>query len=256
MKFLYEYRTKDNVRHEGVISAASRDAAFAALKAQGIRPGSVKEAPGLFNKLFGKGKRWIAIAVLAIVAIVSTFVALRNKSLVNPLQTIDDSMRRQILGDSAIIEKGIRTGWQDVFAKDGDRFFASFALPGQPPALVRVSVKDFESALLNGVEVQSSDTLEARQIKAIVEGMKCEARVYIQEGGTVDKYCRRLIRRQQEEIGYYNRAEREIQVASKNKVPAVELERLWEKRNSELRQMGIKPIPIPQNLDFAAEAKK
>lgn len=256
MKFLYEYRTKDNVRHEGVINAASRDAAFAALKAQGIRPGSVKEAPGVFNKVFGKGKRWIAIALLAIIAVASTFVALRNKSSLNTLPAIDDSMRRQILGDSAIIEKGIRTGWQNVFDNEGDRFFASFALPGQAPAVVRVSVKDFEIALFNKVDVKNTDTLEARQVKTIVEGMKREARAYLNEGGTMEKYCRRLMRRQQEEIGYYTRAEREIYIASKNKMPAIELERLWEKRNSELRQMGIKPVSIPENLDFGAEAKR
>lgn len=256
MKFLYEYRTKDNVRHEGVISAASRDAAFAALKAKGIRPGSVKEAPGVFNKVLGKGKRWIAIALLAIVAVASTCVALRNKSSLKTLPTIGDSMRRQILGDSAIIEKGVRTGWQDVFATEGDRFFASFALPGQAPAVVRVSAKDFEFALSNKVDVKNTDTLEARQVKIIVEGMKREARAYLKDGGTVEKYCRRLIRRQQEEIGYYTRAEREIQIASKNKMPAFELEKLWEKRNSELRQMGIKPVSMPENLDFRTEARK
>lgn len=250
MKFLYEYRTKDNVRHEGVINAASRDAAFAALKAQGIRPGSVKEAPGLFNKVFGKGKRWIAIAALSIVAIASTSIALRDKVSSKTLPAIDDSMRRQILGDSAIIEKGIRTGWQDVFENEGDRFLASFALPGQAPKIVRVNAISLRTALSAKVEVLDSDTLEARQIKVIVEGMKREARAYLKEGGTIEKYCRRLIRRQQEEIGYYVRAEREVQVASKNKMPAVELEKLWEKRNSELRQMGIRPISMPENLDF------
>lgn len=255
MKFIYEYRTKDNVRHEGVISAASRDAAFAALKAQGIRPGSVKEAPGFFNKVFGKGKRWIAIALLALVAAVSTTVALLQSEPAT-LAVIDGSMRRQILGDSAIIEKGVRTSWSDVFSKEGDRFLASFALPGQPPAIVRVKQEDFQSVLSSQSEVKESDSLEARQVKTIVEGMKREARAYLEAGGTIEKYCRRLIRRQQLEIGYYTRAEREINMASKNRMPAVELEKLWEKRNSELRQMGIKPVSIPENLDFGVEAKK
>ena len=113
MKFIYEYRTKDNIRHEGVINAASRDAAFAALKAQGIRPGSVKEAPGVWNKLFGKGKRWIAIVLLAIIAIISMTFALHKNESITPSFIADSAvggaMRRQILGDSAIIEKGVRT---------------------------------------------------------------------------------------------------------------------------------------------------
>ena len=42
------------------------EAAYAALRAQGIKAGHVDEAPGVFNKLFGKGKRWMAIAVLVV----------------------------------------------------------------------------------------------------------------------------------------------------------------------------------------------
>ena len=70
MKFLYEYRTSDNAKHSGTICAGSRDAAYAAIKALGVRPSRVVEAPGFFNKLFGKGKRWIAISLLAAVAVV------------------------------------------------------------------------------------------------------------------------------------------------------------------------------------------
>ena len=54
------------MRHEGVINASSRDEVYSILKARGIRPGSVVEAPGFFNKLFGRGKRWLLIAALAI----------------------------------------------------------------------------------------------------------------------------------------------------------------------------------------------
>ena len=44
MKFLYEYRTSDNVHHDGTINAPDREAAYAALKAQGIRPRCVAVA--------------------------------------------------------------------------------------------------------------------------------------------------------------------------------------------------------------------
>ena len=66
MKFLYTYRTPDNKQHRGEIAAATKEAAYAALRAQGIKAGHVDEAPGVFNKLFGKGKRWMAIAVLVV----------------------------------------------------------------------------------------------------------------------------------------------------------------------------------------------
>lgn len=74
MKFLYEYRTSDNAKHSGTISAASRDAAYAAIKVLGVRPSRVVEAPGFFNKLFGKGKRWLAIAALGVLVIIAIFV--------------------------------------------------------------------------------------------------------------------------------------------------------------------------------------
>ena len=56
MKFTYQYRTKDNAIQHGVVSATDKDAAYAALRAYGIKPSRVEELPGFFNKLFGKGK--------------------------------------------------------------------------------------------------------------------------------------------------------------------------------------------------------
>ena len=74
MKFLYEYRTSDNIKHSASICASSQEAAYAALKKQGIKPCRFAEAPGIFNKVFGKGKRWIAIIILSIVCIVETIL--------------------------------------------------------------------------------------------------------------------------------------------------------------------------------------
>ena len=53
-----------------MVNAPSLDAAYKLLKSQGIKPGRVVEAPGFFNKLFGKGKRWLAIGALIVVAAV------------------------------------------------------------------------------------------------------------------------------------------------------------------------------------------
>ena len=60
VRFVYQYRTHDNAVRSGEVSAADRDAAYRALKEKGIRPSRLEEAPGLANKIFGKGKRWIA----------------------------------------------------------------------------------------------------------------------------------------------------------------------------------------------------
>lgn len=91
MKFNYEYRTSDNKLHGGVVCAASREDAFTALKARGINPARVVEAPGFFNKLFGKGKRWIAIGVLAFaLALALAALVLRRGGAEPPVQGYDE----------------------------------------------------------------------------------------------------------------------------------------------------------------------
>ena len=60
---------------------------------------------------------------------------------------MDDTTRRQIIGDTAIIEKGIRTGWADVFDLEGERFLASFAIPGVPAGQRSTTVDEIRKAL-------------------------------------------------------------------------------------------------------------
>lgn len=270
LKFHYEYRTSDNVRHKGVISAVDREAAFTALKAKGIKPGRVVEAPGLLNKLFGKGKRWFVIAVLAggllaVLCILHSAIrtaetagadlkAVREEAR-NLVSTFDDTTRRQVIGDVVIISKGIATGWEDVFPYEGERFLASFAIPGVPAGLRNTSEAELLAALNRSAdESVKSDSdvlkkyaLEVRQIRAIVEGMKQELREYLNGGGTLVGYGKALVQRQEKEIGIYNRAKAEIDRAVEQKMPEADFIRLWEKRNNELRNIGVKLIPIPSD---------
>ena len=257
MKFLYEYRTKDNVRHEGVICAASKDAAFSALKAQGIRPGSVKEAPGFFNKLFGKGKRWIAIVVLAILC-VTLAIAVGRGVLTAPQPSLvedvfDATMRRQVIGDVAVIEEGIRTGWAGVFDLEGERFLASFAIPGVPAGQRSTTEAEIQKALardcrkIDSNTSLGSDSLEARQIRSMVEGMKGELREFLSAGGTIAAYGRRLVERQEAEIGYYNRAKAELDRLVADKADEKTVEALWKARNEKLRRLGIKLLTLPES---------
>ena len=253
MKFLYEYRTPDNEKHKGEICAADREAAFAALKAQGIKPSRFAEAPGLLNKLFGKGKRWMAIVVLAVLCV--TLAIAVGRVVLNAPQpstveeSLDSSARRQVIGDAAVIEKGIRTGWADVFKSEGDRFLASFAIPGIPPA-VRSTTEGELRKVLDSADAASrrdDDSIEARQIRAMVEGMKEELRAYLADGGTVVGYGTALVARQEQEQQYYNLAKSELEAAAKSDtLSAEEVELLWDKRNGELRKMGIKLVPMPE----------
>ena len=243
MKFIYQYRTADNVRHDGVVNAADKDAAFALLKSQGIKPSRMVVAPGVFNKLFGAGKRWIAIGVLAVLVVVLS-VALSTMK-VSAVAVFDDTSRRQVIGDSAIVEKGIRTGWASVFPEEGERFLASFAIPGVPAGQRSTTETEIRQSLDRVVRPSEGDSVETRQIKAMVEGMKEELRRFIAAGGSVKAYGNRLVERQEQELGYYNRVKTEIEAAVAAKMPTEDLEALWERRNDELRQMGIKLVAMP-----------
>ena len=251
MKFLYTYRTPDNKQHRSEITAPTKEAAYAALRAQGIKAGHIDEAPGFFNKLFGKGKRWIAIAVLALIAIAATVAALSYKSEVESApvgiaNALLAETRHQVIGDTVVIEKGIRTGWAEVFPGEGERFLASFAIPGVPAGQRNTSEDEIKAALARRIEATETDGIEVRQIKAMVEGMKQELRQYLADDGTIVEYGKALVQRQEEELGYYNRAKTEIENAKKSGMNQAQLVALWEKRNAALRRMGVKLVQLPE----------
>ena len=253
MKYTYAYKTSDGTRHEASMDAESRDAVFAALRKQGIKAIKVVAADGskANGEIRGVRKRVLAAAVVGAAVLAGVVVYFAAQSTTNEAQNTDflsSQTRRQVVGDVAVIEKGIRTGWADVFELEGERFLASFAIPGVPAGQRSTTEEEIRKAL--GTKHQAlgtqSDSLEARQIIAMVEGMKEEARRYLAAGGTIAGYGRRLVRRQEEEIAYYNRAKAEIENAQKSKMPAAQLNDLWEKRNESLRQMGVKLVPIPE----------
>jgi hypothetical protein len=249
MKYTYAYKTSDGVRHEDSMNAASREEVFAALRAKGIKAIKVVAADGskANGEVRGVRKRVVAV-LIAIVALgvgVCAYLggALTGGSPVSGTAFQTDQSRRQIIGDAAIIEKGIRNGWSDVFTLEGERFLASFAIPGVKAGQRNTSEKEFAAALENKCVVANSDSLEARQIKAMVEGMKNEARRYIAAGGTIVGYGKRLTERQDAEIAVYNRVKAEIEKARATMTESAFMT-YWEKRNDELRNLGIKTIGL------------
>ena len=254
MRFLYEYKTRDNERRGGEITAPSRAAVYAELKKRGIKPYKVDLAPGFLNRVQSLGKRTAAIVVLGALCLVLG-VAVRsfqreNTELNSSLSTLNSSFesttRRQVIGDTAIIEKGIRNGWADIFPEEGERFLASFAIPGVPAGQRNTTEEEIGAALSRRIEPTEADGLEARQIKSMVEGMKDELREFMRNGGTIKQFGSALVERQEAELGYYNRTKSELETVRKSGMSAKELESLWERRNNELRQMGIKLVPMPE----------
>ena len=253
MKYTYAYKTSDGARHEATMVAKSREEAFAQLRKQGIKAIKVVAADG--SKANGEVRGVRKRAVAALVAFVALGVGViaflsgtrtgGNSAPSEPTFTTDQD-RRQIIGDAAIIEKNIRNGWTDVFELEGERFLASFAIPGVKAGQRNTSEKEFALALEAKCEIDSSDSLEARQIKAMVEGMKNVARSYIAAGGTIVEYGKRLTERQDAEIAVYNRVKADLDKA-REAMTDNEFILYWEKRNDELRNLGIKTVGLGED---------
>ena len=252
MKFTYQYKTSDGVRHTGVYAARSRTAVYDELRAKGIKAFGVEPAPGVVNKLAGLwGWRTGVIVVLALTASVASIAYFREKVEV---PVVEDSVflantRRQIIGDTMVIEDGIKNGWRDVFPEEGERFLASFAIPGVPAGVRTTNVGELEKALQRKVSIAPDDSMEAKQIKSMVEGMKDELRGYIAHGGTIAGYGERLVERQEQELSYYRRIKDEIDAAVKNGLTDAEVEAKWKFGNAELRNMGIRLVPMPDSAE-------
>lgn len=262
MKFVYDYQDKANKRHSGTLCAPTKAAAYTILKSQGVKPIHCGEAPGFFNLVLGRGKRWIAICVLAVIVGVvgvlyfRTFRTLKTVQTSDVFRTLQDietsTTRRQLVGDAAAIEKGMRTGWSNVFAEKGEQFLASYAIPGVMVGQLSTTTQELMRVIEMPARSRSTpcvDSFEARQIRAMVEGMKHELRQFLANGGTVFEYGQRLVARQEEEIKYYNIAQQDLEIAIESGKSAADVEALWERHNSSLRKMGIKTIPYPAGKD-------
>ena len=235
------------------MNAESREAVFSKLREQGIKAIKVVAADGskANGAVYGVRKRVFAASVLgAVILAVGVTVAVGHVIFdtmkPSPVEgVIESTTRRQIVGDTAVIDKGILTGWKDVFAEEGERFLASFAIPGVKAGQRNTTEQEIAAALLRKTDIAESDGIEARQIKAMVEGMKDEARRFIAAGGSIVAYGRRLTERQDAEIALYERVKSEIDKAAQT-MNADELVSLWEQRNNQLRNLGIKLVSLPE----------
>ncbi len=248
MKYTYAYKDCEGKRHEESMDAASREAVFEALRARGIRPIKVVAADGskANGEVVGIRRRVVASIVLlaaVVVGVAAYFVGARSTDPSDVPSFEAEQTRRQVIGDTAVVDKGILTGWSDVFPEEGERFFASFAIPGVKAGQRNTTVEELNAALGRKVAVSPDDGMEARQIKSMVEGMKAEARAYIAAGGTIVEYGKRLTERQDAEIAIYERAKADFEAAKKTKSDD-ELVAYWESLNDQLRNLGIKLIPL------------
>lgn len=246
MKFVYEYRTSDNVPHKGTIAASTKEAAYDALKARGIKPGKVWEAPGLFNKLFGKGKRWIAIVVLLLVSATLAVSLMRTTKQIADVEGKAQTVERaQLFGDPVVIGQAERMGWFNEFKTFGERHLAKHAIPGkecgckQGGVPHKQLVESMQKVIAAPCAILEDDLAEVVQMKRMVNAMKIEAQEYLKDGGTIEGYLERLCIRQKAEHGVYERVRLQI-LKSKD-------ESFQNQKNAELRAMGLPMVEIPES---------
>jgi len=258
MRFNYCYRDKANARQSGVVDAKDRDAAFRLLHAKGIRPYSLEASPGVFNNLFGRGKRWLAIAVLGVACLALTAVALFFRDEARDIRLdAESSPRHQIYGDPALMEDFERTDFAVVFAHPGERILARYAQPGcliasgkacnllrgrsraqLPAAATSEEGAALFACLTNRIVFSKDDPREVTELKQIVNWMKGELGRYLANGvGTPDRYLLRLGKRQEYEAQLYFTAKHDLE---KETDPAK-----FERVNASLRVVGLKTIPPP-----------
>ena len=250
MKFSYLYRTSDNIQHEDVIEARSRDDVYAQLRVKGIKPIRVVASKLPWWKRISF--RWVAIVALvcALAFVVAKLNRVEKNGAVNLASEGSDRGaigRRQIWGDRAIIDAAARENWRVIFKNPADRLLALFAQPGVRVAMPMIPAtikEDFARALRTSVEVRDSDLEEYRQMKRIVEGMKEEMREYLADGGNIDGYVSRMVDRQNAEADVFDRERRALEDLARSK-SVEEIMPLWNDANRRLRAIGLKTLSIP-----------
>ena len=267
MRFTYCYKTPDNVRHVAEIAAPGRDEAFAALRAQGIRPikvTAVEDAPRVRRRAL-RAAGWTALA--AALALLAWWAGRRAGGgdayrVMTPqgpvtLAVARPLARQRIPGDRARIEDFPT----NLFAFALERALARFAEPGRPtpPPDPGAFAGDPAACLDAPVRIASDDFTEHVDLKRIVAGMKREMRAYLAGGGTPEGYRAELERRQRLEQSYRERAAERLAalVAEAGKAPdkAEAAYAYWLRANARLRSMGIHEIPLPDALRPCQDAQ-
>ena len=204
----YSYRSSENRLLDGQVRARSRDAAFAALKAQGVKPIRVELAPGLVNWVRSLGCRWLAILVL--VGLIVVLVAI-NHSIRKEVNAIAQSVhnraaalpRQRIPG----IPPDLAIRLPSIFSYEAERFLALCAEPGiiqNDCGVPQPGLGDLERSLSHDIVVSDGDDEWVATLKRVVVGMKDDAALLLKEGKSSEDIKLWLSERQKMELTYRN----------------------------------------------------
>jgi len=232
MTYKYLYQTKENENRKGTIKARNREAAFHALRLQGIRP----------YRLIGDDPvNWIPWAVGGAIAALVAGLAL---ALALPRGADDRTprLRQQIAGDTAFIADGVAHDWSDQLDTALDRYLAAYAQPGGnavPPYVEPEQVEALAADLDKPLEYRDGERSEVRQLRNILAYMREEMRAALAAGQTVAEHFAFLEERQREEIALWQKAEQSVM-----KAPESYREKMAASVNAQLRARGIAPVEI------------
>ena len=246
MRFDYRYRTSDNAIRSGTVKAPNREAAFAILKKDGIRPSALAPSPGVLNWLCGRWHRLSLAIAISIVLLALGYWGYRQRQIVDASnESLYGPMpRHQIFGEPAIISVWNRGDFSSLFPNEGDRLLACYARPGLEIPRPRDAANAIRNVGASRIEFIAGESREDREMKQIVLGMRAELLRYLKEGsGTVDTYVVRLEERQRRERALYLNAEAKLR-------DCIDPDE-WRKTNASLRAMGLSTIPVPDEVSSA-----
>jgi len=234
VKYRYLYQTKDNENKEGWIKAKSRENAYAELRKAGIRPYRVIGDDPLNWKPYAAG----AVIVLLATALAAVLLVGREDRRPHP--------RAQLVGDRAVIDAGVYSGWTNVLSSALDLRLAKYAQPGKFVEASKPSEEECAAllaALDEPVPYVAGEPPEHRMLKNIVAKMREDMRAYIADGGDVVGYFDFLDERQSQEREF-----REKALDTVYRAPESLRERAWLGVNARLKDMGIEPLSRPAGI--------
>ena len=173
----YSYKTSDGVRHEGTLSAPSKDMAFAALREKGIRPIRVDElAPPTPRRLGALTYRqWLILAVLVLllsIAVAGMVVFILPRRGVHPVlaapPTPQNTGKRSPAFQKIVEEvEEARDKYREGMEKVDYELLANYAL------VERIGdMAEFHSMIAYGREVVSNARESVtRSLRAYYEGI-------------------------------------------------------------------------------------
>lgn len=246
MKYQYFYQTKLNEERSGWLKARNRQDAYTQLRRQGIKP----------YKLIGDDpiawKRWAAIVVLLIALIGSTITLLQLKREVAvATQEIVSAPRAQIYGDPAILKDLSVDNYQKHFPCAWDAFLARHAVPGRVCGDEKGAAIEPIIPALDPLPILPEASDEMKKLVRMINGMKDEAKAYIEAGGSATDYQILCCERSRTEAGILEQAARQFsqlrkKLADENSlVPEESVMQEWEKQNRVLRSFGLPTTPYP-----------